>query len=168
MTKRTVSLLVGDRTVCERCDVADMPWSRMRGLLGRSDLPRGEGILLRPAASVHTFFMRFPIDVVFLDEHDHVVEIASDLPVWRAAGKKGAKSVLELPAGEAAARGIAVGDRLEFSERPPEHIAVSQAAQTMAEYVVVLAVVTSAVIIALTFLSAGVVNAVSRVVDLLS
>jgi uncharacterized membrane protein (UPF0127 family) len=87
----------------------------MRGLLGRSSLPSGQGILLRPAASIHTFFMRFPIDVVFLDDELRVVEIAADLRPWRAAGKRGARAVLELPAGECARRGLAVGDQVRFA-----------------------------------------------------
>jgi uncharacterized protein len=100
--------------VCEECLVAATPFTRMRGLLGRSSLPSGQGILLRPASSVHTFFMRFPIDVVFLDGELRVVEIAADLRPWRAAGKRGARAVLELPAGECARRGLAVGDQIRF------------------------------------------------------
>ena len=53
--------------VCERCTVAENPLTRLRGLLGRDGLEPGEGLLLRPASAVHTYFMRFPIDVVFLD-----------------------------------------------------------------------------------------------------
>ena len=101
--------------VCEECLVAATPLTRMRGLLGRSSLPSGQGILLRPAASIHTFFMRFPIDVVFLDDELRVVEIAADLRPWRAAGKRGARAVLELPAGECARRGLAVGDQVRFT-----------------------------------------------------
>ena len=101
--------------VCEECLVAATPFTRMRGLLGRSSLPSGQGILLRPAASVHTFFMRFPIDVVFLDKELRVVEIAGDLRPWRVAGKRGAKAVLELPAGECARRDLAVGDQVRFA-----------------------------------------------------
>jgi uncharacterized membrane protein (UPF0127 family) len=100
--------------VCEECLVAATPFTRMRGLLGKSSLPSGQGILLRPASSVHTFFMRFPIDVVFLDGDLRVVEIAADLRPWRAAGKRGARAVLELPAGECARRGLAVGDQIRF------------------------------------------------------
>jgi uncharacterized protein len=100
--------------VCEECLVAATPFTRMRGLLGKSSLPSGQGILLRPASSVHTFFMRFPIDVVFLDGDLRVVEIAADLRPWRAAGKRGARAVLELPAGECARRGLALGDQIRF------------------------------------------------------
>ena len=98
--------------VCERCVLADTALTRMRGLLGRRDLPAGNGILLRPASSVHMAFMRFPIDAVFLDRDLRVVKIADDLRPWRAAGSRGAKAVLEMRAGEAGRRGVRVGDRL--------------------------------------------------------
>ena len=98
--------------VCDRCVVADSPASRMRGLLGRSELRPGEGLLLRPASSIHTWFMRFPIDAVFLDREWCVVGISDDMRPWRAAGRRGATAVLELPAGESDRRGLVLGDRL--------------------------------------------------------
>jgi uncharacterized membrane protein (UPF0127 family) len=108
-----VSLTRADgRAVCEQCLVAARPLRRMRGLLGRRDLPRNEGILLRPAGSIHTAFMRFPIDAVFLDSELVVVGIAPHLRPWRAAARKGAKSVLELADGESERRGLRIGDRL--------------------------------------------------------
>ena len=110
---KTVALRTGDAIVCERCAVASTPFARMRGLLGRRRLDSGEGILLRPASSVHTFFMRFPIDVVFLGRDGDVLKIARSLAPWRTAGARGAKSVVELPAGEAERRGLRTGDRLE-------------------------------------------------------
>ena len=101
--------------IVERCFVADNPWTRMRGLLGRSSLPAGEGLLIRPTGSVHTFFMRFPIDVVFLDRELSVVGVAAELRPWRIAGRRGAKAVLELPAGESARRRIEPGTRLRLA-----------------------------------------------------
>ncbi len=98
--------------VCDACRVADRPLSRMRGLLGRRDLPRGEGLLLRPAASVHTLFMRFPIDVVFLDRELRVLKVVPELSPWRVASGRGARAVLELAAGECERRGLRPGDRL--------------------------------------------------------
>jgi len=92
--------------------VAARPLRRMRGLLGRASLPAGEGILLRPAGSIHTFFMRFPIDVVFLDGEDVVVGIEPELAPWRTAGRRGAKKVVELASGECGRRGVELGDRL--------------------------------------------------------
>lgn len=113
-TSATEHRLVGadGRVVCERLLVAARPLRRMRGLLGRTSLPPGEGLLLRPAGSVHTFFMRFPIDVVFLDRDGVVVGVEPELAPWRTAGRRGARAVVELAAGEAAARGVRVGERL--------------------------------------------------------
>jgi uncharacterized membrane protein (UPF0127 family) len=101
--------------VCERCTLADSPVTRLRGLLGRAGLEQGEGLLLRPASSVHTFFMRFPIDVVFLDRTLVVLGVADSVDPWRAASRRGAKAVLELPAGESSRRGLTVGDQLSFA-----------------------------------------------------
>ena len=101
--------------VCDRCVVAASPFSRMKGLLGRSELRPGEGLLLRPASAIHTFFMRFPIDAVFLDRDWRVVGIEGDIAPWRTAARKGAKAVLELPAGESARRGLRPGDLLVAS-----------------------------------------------------
>jgi uncharacterized protein len=98
--------------VCERCLLAETALTRMKGLLGRRDLPSGEGILLKPASSVHMAFMRFPIDALFLDRELRVVKVVADLQPWRVAAARGAKSVLEMRAGEAARRGLSVGDRL--------------------------------------------------------
>lgn len=103
--------------VCERCVVAGRPLRRMRGLLGRRSLPAGEGILLKPARSVHTFFMRFPIDVVFVDRQLAVLSIAAALPPWRTAAQRSAYSVLELAAGECERRRVAVGDVLLVRSR---------------------------------------------------
>jgi len=100
--------------VCERCTVADSPLLRMRGLLGKRSLDSDEGVLLRPAGSVHTFFMRFAIDVVFLDREGRVVRVAENVRPWRTAAARGARSVLELRAGESARRRIAAGDVLQL------------------------------------------------------
>jgi len=102
-------------TVVERCFVADKPWARMRGLLGRRALPSGEGILLRPAASVHMFFMRFAIDVVWLDRDLHVLDVRANLRPWRTAARRGARAALELAAGECERIGLRAGDRLAFA-----------------------------------------------------
>jgi hypothetical protein len=101
--------------VCERCTVAESSLTRLRGLLGREGLEPGEGLLLRPASAVHTYFMRFPIDVVFLDRALVVVGISDGVDPWRAASRRGAKAVLELPAGESSRRGLAVGDQLTLA-----------------------------------------------------
>jgi uncharacterized membrane protein (UPF0127 family)/CheY-like chemotaxis protein len=105
--------LTRERVVCERGFVANRALARMRGLLGRSHLPEGEGLLLEPAYAIHTAFMRFPIDVVFLDSHMRVMKVVDSLPPWRTSGAHQAFSVLELAAGQASDRGVAAGDRLD-------------------------------------------------------
>ena len=167
MSSHQVTAHVGDRVVCERCDVADHLVARMRGLLGRSDLPQGEGILLRPAGSIHTFFMRFPIDVVFLDEENQVVKVVHRLPPWRAAGMKGARSVVELAAGEAESRGIAVGSTLQFDPPSRGHVALREAAQTMSEYVIVLFVISATIMTAIAFMSGVVGMLIQLAADIL-
>jgi uncharacterized protein len=113
----TVSLVGADGSVkCERCVVADRMLPRMRGLLGKRGLESGEGLLIRPAPSVHTFFMRFPIDVVFLSRDGEVMKVAESVPAWRTRSCRRAYAVLELAAGEALRRGINVGSRLDAAE----------------------------------------------------
>jgi hypothetical protein len=86
----------------------------MRGLLGRNSLSRGQGMLIRPTWSVHTGFMRFTIDVVFLDRELRVLKIKQQLRPWRMASRWRAHSALELPAGECARLRLQVGDRLAW------------------------------------------------------
>jgi uncharacterized membrane protein (UPF0127 family) len=106
--------VVSDRDVvlCERCKVADNPISRLKGLLGKRELASGDGLMLRPANIVHTWFMRFAIDVVFVDADLQVVGITHDAGPWRLTGRRGARSVIELAAGECRRRGIQTGAKL--------------------------------------------------------
>jgi uncharacterized protein len=113
---KTVSLRTVDgRVVCERCRLAETPLARMRGLLGRRGLESGEGLLIRPAPSIHTFFMRFPIDAVFLARDGEVLKVVDRLRPWRTVGARGARVVLEVAAGEADRREIHPGMRLDLS-----------------------------------------------------
>src|SRR5512142_2227082 len=92
--------------VCDSCLMADSPWLRLRGLLGRAPLVAGEGLLLSPTGSIHTCFMSFAIDAVFLDRDWRVLHIARQIKPWRTARARRARRVLELRAGEAERREI--------------------------------------------------------------
>lgn len=108
---KVATLTTQDGTVvCERCWLATSPLARMRGLLGRDRLEPGEGMLFRPAGSIHMFFMRFAIDAIFCDRDLVVIDVVSDLRPWKMAGRKGAKIVVELASGAAA--GVRFGDQL--------------------------------------------------------
>jgi len=116
--RKTGILRRADGTViCERCFVADTMFTRMKGLLGRSKLEADEGILIRPCGSIHTFFMRFPIDAIFVDREGVVLKIASHLGPWRTSRARRARSVVELAAGEAERRALAPGDRIQIQTR---------------------------------------------------
>lgn len=96
--------------VADRCTLAVRPWSRMRGLLGRASLEQGEGMLFRPAGSIHMFFMRFAIDAVFCDRDLVVLKCVPSLRPWQMASHRGAKVVIEVA--EGASAGIRPGERL--------------------------------------------------------
>ena len=102
--------------ICERCEIPQGSFARARGLLGRSGLEPGGGMLIDAAPSVHMFFMRFPIDVVFLDRDWRVVRIVHALKPWRVAGAGRAVAALELPAGRAVEAGLKEGDLLVVEE----------------------------------------------------
>jgi uncharacterized protein len=111
------------RVVAESVTVADSTGRRLRGLLGKRDLPSGQGVLLRPAWSIHTAFMRFPIDVVFLDADQIVIKIVPNLTPFKTASCRGAREVVELRAGECERRGLALGDRVAWAARAADEAA---------------------------------------------
>lgn len=95
---------------------ARTPWSRLRGLMGRRGLA-GVKVWFPRCSSVHTFFMREAIDVVFLDKERTVVTLYSEVPPWRVCwGGARADSVLELGPGDARKREVAKGDRIEWQD----------------------------------------------------
>ncbi len=103
--------------VADKLKVADTFGKRLRGLMGRSELPQGEGLMITPCNSIHTFFMRFPIDVLFIDEYLFVVHIIPSLKPYRLSPLvRTARSVVELPAGTIARSRTEPGDRLGETE----------------------------------------------------
>ena len=107
---KTIRRAADERVVCERCRVADTFWLRFRGLMGRTSLEPGEGMVFERTGSIHMFFMRMPLDVLFCDRERRVVKVARGLKPWQTAGARGAKTTIELAAG--AADGVDVGDVL--------------------------------------------------------
>ena len=97
-------------------DVADTSRKRNVGLLKHKSLPAGQGLWIVPCEGIHTFGMKFAIDVVFLDRKKKVMKVRPDMGRRRISLSLLAHSVLELPAGTAAATGLRKGDELEFEE----------------------------------------------------
>ena len=101
--------------IADNVTVATSVWSRFWGLMGRSKLDGGRGMHITPCSSIHMFFMRFAIDVIFLDKSLKVTKVVYEIKPWRAALGGGGHSALELPVGAALAADVEVGDVIEFS-----------------------------------------------------
>lgn len=95
-------------------DVADTSARRRTGLLKHARLEPGQGLWIVPCESVHTFFMKFPIDLVYVDKRRKVRKVRNRVPAWRLSACLSAHSVVELPAGTAERSGTQVGDELVF------------------------------------------------------
>jgi len=101
-----------------RLSIADTHWSRFCGLLGKADFGQDQGLWIVPCRGVHTLWMRFPIDVVYLSRNNVVVHLESALRPWRFAPVRlGAASVLELPENTVRLTGTTIGDQLEIDAR---------------------------------------------------
>ncbi len=102
----------GGSVVCERGELAVGMWTRTKGLLGRSGLDPDQGLWIQPTNSIHMFFMRFAIDVVYTDVNGKVLKVVHNLKPWRISGCSGAKVALELPVGAIDRSGVKPGDYL--------------------------------------------------------
>ena len=98
--------------LAQAADVADSSAKRRTGLLKHERLEPGEGLWIVPCESVHTFFMKFPIDLVYLDKKRRVVKVRDSVPAWRLSACLRAHSILEVPAGTAKSTGTVTGDVL--------------------------------------------------------
>ncbi|MDX6519642.1 MAG: uncharacterized protein QOJ31_289 [Gaiellales bacterium] len=98
--------------VCEDGVVAATAWSRSKGLLGRAGMEEQEGLWIQPTSSIHMWFMRFPIDVVWAAGDGRVLKLVENIGPWRMSFCRGAKVALELPVGAIARSGVQVGDHL--------------------------------------------------------
>ncbi len=101
--------------VAEEVEIAHSFWARFKGLMLRASLPPGRGLLIDPSSSIHTAFMRFPIDVLFIDKQNRVVKVVAEIKPYRVALSRG-HAVLELGAGTAAGAGVEEGDQLVLGE----------------------------------------------------
>ena len=115
MRNQTRNTVLGDAV-----EVADTSEKRRVGLLKHARLDPGSGLWIVPCESVHTFFMKFPIDLVYLDKQRKVRKVRHAVTAWRLSACLSAHSILELPAGTAAESGTLPGDELSFEKLMPE------------------------------------------------
>ena len=104
---------VNNEALVPKLDVASQMWPRMKGLLGTQELHQGQGLWIHQCNSIHTFFMNYPIDCVFLDKKMKVMYLVENILPWRITFPKwGADSVVELPAGQVNHLKIKLGDEM--------------------------------------------------------
>jgi uncharacterized membrane protein (UPF0127 family) len=101
-----------------RLELAGTGSSRNKGLLGRDCLFPGEGLWIVPCEAVHTFFMRFPIDLVYLDRNKRIKKLRSNVSAWRLSACLTAHSVIELPTGAIRETQTEPGDTIEIGPAP--------------------------------------------------
>jgi uncharacterized membrane protein (UPF0127 family) len=116
LAKLRVANQTKGRVLADRADIADTGAKRRTGLLKHSRLEPGEGLWIAPCEGVHTFGMKFPIDVIFLSRKKQVLKTRPAMVKRRIAFSLRAYSVLELPAGTLAQTGTVAGDQLEFEK----------------------------------------------------
>jgi uncharacterized protein len=109
------------RVAVPELEVAVESAARKKGLLGRDGLADGHGLVIAPTNAVHTFFMRFPIDIVFVTRTGQIVKVRQAVGAWRLAAALRAFAVIELAAGGAARAGLGVGDRVAVRPRESVH-----------------------------------------------
>jgi uncharacterized membrane protein (UPF0127 family) len=100
-----------EHVLAEQAELADSLWTRFWGLMGRRELPTGDGLVLQPGGGIHMWFMRIPLDVVHVDKHDRVTHVLRGIKPWRFGPLfVGGKLAIELPVG--AADTTQVGDQV--------------------------------------------------------
>ena len=109
MRNQTRNAVLGDAV-----DVADTSEKRRVGLLKHERLNPGDGLWIVPCESVHTFFMKFPIDLVYIDKKRKVRKVRNTMLPWRLSACLSAHSILELPAGTVERTGTQPGDELSI------------------------------------------------------
>lgn len=115
-----ISNLTRQTELASSAELADHGAARNKGLLGRTHLPTGAGLWIVPCESVHTFFMKFPIDLVYIDHDKRVKKVRNNVGPWRLSACLSAHSIIELPAGVVQRTKTLPGDQLQISPANPE------------------------------------------------
>ena len=114
-----------DEALADRVELAVTRNDRRKGLLGRDVFETSSALIIAPCFSIHTMFMRFDIDAVFVDDDGRAVKVVQGMGPWRIAVQPFAHAVVELPAGSLRARPVDVGDRLYLVNSSGERVGLS-------------------------------------------
>jgi uncharacterized protein len=116
-----------DEALADRVEVAVTRRDRRKGLLGRDVFETSSALIIAPCFSIHTMFMRFDIDAVFVDDDGRAVKVVQGMMPWRIAVQPFAHAVVELPAGSLKDRSVDVGDRLYLLDGRGQRVGLSAA-----------------------------------------
>jgi uncharacterized membrane protein (UPF0127 family) len=106
-----------NQVLCDHCKLADTFIKRLTGLMFKKNLSSNEGLYITKCNSIHMFFMRFSIDIIFIDKNSKIVYLLKDFKPWRISKiVNGAKDTLELPSGTIERLGIRIGDIIKFEQ----------------------------------------------------
>ena len=114
-TTKVVNVSKNNQVVVEKLQIANNPWTRFWGLMGKSQMPikHYDGLWIEPCADIHSCFMRFEFDAVFVDKEGNVLHLVEKMKPWRISKfVRGGRAVLELDGGTIAQTNIALGDQL--------------------------------------------------------
>ena len=107
-----------NQKIVTQVEIADTFFKRFKGLMGREEIPEGFGLLIKPCNSVHTCFMKLPIDVLFINKDFQMIEIIKNMQPFRFSPiLRDSAMVLELPAGTAVRLGLMVGDKVKLQSQ---------------------------------------------------
>lgn len=123
MKKDVFSVLSADagKVIASRVKAAKNPWTRFWGLMGKESLDEQAGLWIEPCNSIHSCFMRFAFDAVFLDKEGYIVDVVEVMRPWRFSHLvKGGRVTLELPEGRVRSLGLEVGQQLITSQGDTE------------------------------------------------
>ena len=120
-----------DEALAQHVEVAVTRRARRKGLLGRDGLGNSCALVLAPCAAIHTMFMRFDIDAVFVDDDGRAVKVVRNLVPWRIAANASAHAVVEFPAGTLREEDVTIGDRLYLLAADGDRVGLS--ARTLRE-----------------------------------
>src|SRR5262245_43937440 len=114
-----------DEALAQHVEVAVTRSARRKGLLGRDGLGSSCALILAPCAAIHTMFIRFDIDAVFVDDDGRAVKVVRRMVPWRIAANASAHAVVELPAGSLEDQDVAIGDRLYLLAASGDRVGLS-------------------------------------------
>jgi len=116
LKKVIIENITKENIIAENGNITTSFYDRFKGLLGRKEIKHDEALIIIPCNSIHMFFMKFPIDVIFIDKNDRVCEIIQNIEPWRVSKIiKEAKYVIELKTGKIEKVNIEIGDLICYN-----------------------------------------------------